>query len=160
MLKNLDNTQKAYTSLIFFAILSIVYWIFSDSFSNWSMTINPLVALLVGIILNPAYIVLLTFLFNQYSFRGLVAGFLIAISFDIISLGHSILKSGLLPTDGSTIPLYTYSDTTIYKLFPAFLQNQVGVFILYVIIPVLLIYLAFRIIRRSASFNRILKEAI
>lgn len=157
MFENLDNKEKAYGTLIIFGIIAYIFYIISDGFSSWTKTANPFLAMAASIILNPAYIVLIIYLWNQYEFRGLIAGLLVSISIDILSLGHSISSTGLLPQDPA---FFTYADTTFFKLIIPYVQGTVAVFILYVILPVLLIYLALRIIRRTSSFNKIFKEAI
>lgn len=154
---DLNNKQRAYATLIFITILSAVFWWYSDYFSNWSMNANPFLAILVTILIHPEYLFLIYILYTQYQFRGLFSGILISIAFDIISVGHSVLRAGGLPTD----PIfYTYTDTIFYKLIYGWFPGVAGPFIVYVVLPVLLVYLALRIIRRSASFNKIFKEAI
>jgi hypothetical protein len=161
MLKHLDNKKKAYGTLIVFAILALAFWYFSDTFSLWASQTNTWVVMLVSIILNPAYFVLIYWLFKEYGVRGIFSGILISLGIDIISLTHSISKIGILPTGTESLPLYGYSDTLFYKAISQFLgAHPFVVFILYVVIPVLLVYLALRVIRRTSSFNRIVKEAM
>lgn len=161
MLKNLDNKQKAYGTLIVLVVISLIFWFFSDIFSTWAATSNAFLVMIVSILLNPAYILLIYWLYTQYSFRGIFSGILISIGIDIISLTHSISKAGTLPLSSEAYPLYGYADTTLYKIISHLIgSNPAAAFILYVIIPGLLFYIALRIIRRTASFNRILKQAM
>jgi hypothetical protein len=152
-----DNKSKAYGTLIAFAIIAGLFWYYSDAFSNWAMQSNPLLAMVASLLLNPSYLFLIFFLFKQYSYRGIAAGLLISFALDIVSLGHSVLKTGELPMDAVS---YTYSDTTIYKLIYPAMHNQFAVFFLYVIVPVLLVYLSLRVIRRTSSFNKLTKSVI
>lgn len=157
MFKNLDNREKAYGTLILFAVVAYIFYMVSDGFSLWAKTANPWIATMASIILNPAYIVLIIWLWNEYELRGLLAGLLISISVDIMSLGHSIGLNGMLPSDAA---FYTYSDTTFFKIITPFFHGKTAVLILYVALPILLVYLALRIIRKNASFNKIFKEAL
>jgi ABC-type uncharacterized transport system permease subunit len=157
MFKNLDSKQKAYGTLGLFLILAFVFWQISDQFALWTSTANPWIALIVSIIINPAYAFLIYFLWKEYDFRGLIAGIIISIGVDIISLSHSIVKIGAMPTDPA---FFAYADTTFFKIINPYFQGQTATFILYVIIPALLFYLALRIIRRNASFNKIFRESI
>lgn len=154
---NIDSKQKAYGTLVLVAIVSLIFWWFSDSFSIWLMNANPFLAMASSLLLNPSYLVLIYILYKQYSYRGIAAGILIALAIDISSLSHSISRFGIPPTDAA---LYSYSDTTIYKILPHFMHNQFGVFVLYVVIPTLLVYIALRLLRRTASFNKVVKQAI
>jgi hypothetical protein len=157
MALNLDNKTRAYGTLILFGILAAVFWYFSDQFADWTSNSNPLLAMIVSIVLNPSYILLIYWLYKEYSFRGIIAGILISISIDIISLAHSIRMTGILPTDSIS---YSYADTQIYKIMYPMVHSSFGVFFLYVIIPTLFVYLSLRVIRKTSSFNRITKEAI
>jgi len=158
---NLTNKQKAYGTLLVVIIISVISWYFSDSYSIWTSTASPWLAMLANIILNPAYIILILWLWSEYGWRGVISGFLISIAIDIVSLTHSVLKSGMLPTGITAVPLFGYSDTLIYKEIIKILSaGPVAVFITYVVIPVLLVYISLRIIRRNASFNRLFKELI
>jgi len=155
-----NNTNRTLTIFIVVGLLSLFYWYISDTFALWTSTTNPLLALIVGILLNPAYIYLIYDLYKSYKLRGIIAGLLISISFDIISLTHSLLKVGLLPTQTESLPLYGYSDLAIYKFMYPIIHGPIGVFLLYVVIPVGLIYLAFATIKRTTSFNRIFRKAL
>lgn len=157
MIKDLNNKKRAYITLVIFGIIALAFWYYSDDFSTWSTTANPLLVILVSIVINPAYIFLIYTLYKQYNWRGLIAGILIAIYVDIISLAHSIPRIGTIPTDSA---LFSYSDTSIWMMINKFISGQVGTFILYVIIPVGIVYLALRIIRKTSSFNRIVRESI
>jgi len=156
----LDQKEKAYGTLVIFVAIAFVFYQISDSFSMWLSTMNPWIAMLITIILNPAYVILIYWLYQQYDLRGILAGFLISLAIDIISLTHSITSSGILPTDGTALPLYGYADTTIFKLIAPYINSQFTLIILYIVIPSILMYLALRIIRRNVSFNRIFKESI
>lgn len=157
VLKNLDNRKRAYLTLGIFVALALIFWYFGDSFSAWISGINPWIALVLNILINPAYLVLIYVLYTEYDGRGIFAGILISLAVDIISLTHSVSKlGGAIPTG----PLSGYSDTTFYKILYPLTHSQFAVFFLYVILPSLLVYLAFRIIRRSASFNKIFRESI
>lgn len=160
MLQNLDNKQKAYGTLIIFGIIAYLFYIFSDGFSVWLSTTNAWLAMIVAIVLNPAYLLLIYWLYKEYDLRGIASGILISLAIDIISLTHSITNSAILPVDGTALPLYGYSDTTFFKLIMPYLHGTTALLVLYVVIPVVLMYLALRIIRRTASFNKILKEAM
>lgn len=160
MFKNLDNKEKAYATLIVFLVICVLFWYISDNFALWSSTSNLWLVLLVNILVNPAYAILIYWLYTQYDWRGIISGLLISIAIDIISIPHSISKLGLLPQSNDSLPLYGYSDTTFYKLIYHHISGQTGAFILYVVIPIILFYFALRVIRRTSSFNRILKQAI
>jgi hypothetical protein len=155
--RNLSNKEKAYTTLIIFLAISIAFWFYGDDFSNWASNNNPWLVMVVSIILNPAYAFLIYALYREYEFRGVLAGLLISIALDIVSLPHSISKIGILPSAG---PLHAYTDTLFYKILGTNFPGAVGTFMLHVILPSLIVYLALRIIRRTSSFNHILKEAI
>ena len=152
-----NNKQRAYATLFIIGVVAFAFWWFSDIFSAWAVNANPFLVILVTILIHPEYLFLIYVLYRQYEFRGLFAGILISISLDIISLGHSITRAGGLPSDPV---LYTYTDTTFYSLINTWFPGVAGPFIVYVLLSVLLVYLALRIIRRSASFNKIFKEAI
>jgi hypothetical protein len=159
--EDIHNKTKAYLTVLIFLIFSTVFWLISDPFSLWVSKINPWLALIVTILINPAYILLIYWLYSQYKIRGLISGILISLALDIVSLMHSINFSGILPTNSESIPLYGYADTIIYKGLIQFLPvGKITVFLLYIVIPTLIIYLSLRIIRRSTSFNRIVKEAM
>jgi len=157
--KNLNNKTKAYGTLLIFLAFSFIFWKYSDAFTTWCSISDPLIVTIAYIVLNPAYIVLIYWLWKEYSFRGAISGLIISIAIDIMSLAHSILLDGKLVT-GIT-PLQTYTDTTFYKIITAYIApSPFAVFLLYVIIPTALIYLALRIIRKTSSFNKIVRESI
>lgn len=157
LFKNLDNKKKAYFTLIILGLISLAFWYYSDAFALWSSMANPWVAMIANILLNPAYLFLIIWLWDAYQIRGFLSGILISLGVDIISLAHSVHTQGIMPVDTA---LYSYADTTFYKLIYLYIQGPTAVFIIYVILPVALFYLALRIIRRTASFNKIVKEAI
>jgi len=154
---NLDNKMRAYATLIVIAILSLIFWWYSDIFSAWCVTANPFLVILVTILIHPEYLFLIYFLYKQYSFRGFFSGILISIALDIISLGHSISRAGGLPVDAS---LFSYTDTSFYTMLKDLFPGVAGPFVVYVVIPVLLVYISLRIIRKTSSFNKIFREAI
>ncbi len=159
--ENIHNKTEAYLTLLVFLILSTVFWLISDSFSILVSKMNPLLALVVTILINPAYLLLIYWLYTQYKIRGLISGILISLALDIVSLLHSINFSGTLPLSVESLPLYGYADTIIYKGLIQFLPpGKFTVFLLYIVVPTLIIYLSLLIIRRAKSFNRIMKEAI
>jgi len=159
--KPFHNKTKAYLTLTVFIVLAIIFWVASDAYALWTSQINPALSLIIGIILNPAYLFLIYWLFSEYKWRGLIAGILISIAIDVISMTHSIAQSGILPTSLEALPLYGYSDTLIYKGMISFIPTgYFAVFLLYVVIPGLLMFLSLRIIKSAASFNRIVKEAM
>jgi hypothetical protein len=160
MFENISNKSRAYLTLVVFAAIAFAFWKYSDAFAAWTMTSNIWLVMVVSIVINPAYIFLIITLYHQYNWRGLLSGLIISIAIDIISLTHSILKAGVLPVDSTASPLYGYADTTFYKLMYDYIHGPTAVFILYVVIPTLLIYLALRIIRKTSSFNKIVKESI
>lgn len=154
---NLDSKGQAYMILLVVVAVSIAFWYYSDSYSDWSMHANPWLAMVANLVLNPAYIFLIAYLFSKYSWRGLISGLFISIAVDIASLSHSIRMDAMMPNDAAA---YSYADTLLFKIFPSQFHNWFGVFLLYVLVPVLLVYLSFRIIRRTASFNKIFKESL
>lgn len=153
----ISNRERAYGTLVVIGILAFIFWKMSDSFSNWAATTNPWVAMIASILLNPVYLFLIYVLWKEYKGRGLIAGLLVSLSLDIISMGHSIDIGGLLPANSS---LYTYADTTLYKIIYPLINGQTGTFVLYVLLPLALVYIALRVVRRNSSFNKIFKEAI
>ena len=154
-----NNKEKAYGTLAAFFIIAFLFWKYSDAFTTWSSSANPLLVTIAYIVLNPAYLVLIWWLYKSYGVKGAVSGVIISISLDIISLSHSILSNGLLPSGIS--PLFAYSDTTAYKFLTTFIsQSPMAVFILYVIVPTALIWLALFLIKRKSSFNKIVRESL
>ena len=151
---------KLYIIFGLFLLISLLYWYFSDSYSLWTSMTNPWLVMVVSIILNPAYAFLIYLLWTQYEFRGIIAGLLISLGVDIVTLSHSIPFNAVLPTDLQATPLYSYSDTLIFKIISPYIQGTLASFILYVIIPLLLFFIALLVIGRVSSFDRIFKEAI
>lgn len=148
--------------LIIIAIVivsSFIFWIVSDSISNWGKIANPWLGMLVYTILNPVNWFILYFLIKKYGFRGLLSGFIIAIIIDIFSLPHSIMFMGGLPSDA---PLFLYSDTTFYHglILPIFGAGWLGVFMLYVILPTILIVIAALIVQPKTFVTIFKKQTI
>ena len=160
LFKNLDNKKKVYLILLAFIALSLAFWYYSDIYSSWAQSANPYLVVVINLFINPAYIFLIFVLWEEYDLRGLFAGILISMAIDIISLSHSILHNGILPAGAQASVLYSYADTLIYKIIYPVVNGPVGVFVLYVVIPVTLVYIAFRLIRRTSSFVKIFREAI
>lgn len=155
--KNLDNKTKAYGTLIVIVALAGLFWYYSDAFTAWTTTANPWLVLIVSIIINPAYIFLIYTLYKEYNVRGMLAGIFISVAIDVMSLPHSINKAGALPTDAA---LNGYSDTTFYKVLYNYIHGEIGSIIVYIVLIGIISYLALRIIRRTASFNKIVKQTI
>lgn len=150
----MDARNTAFAILIAMAILSYALWYYADGFAKWTMVGEPLVVTIVYLLTNPDHLAILAFMTKSKGARGALAGFFVISAFDIASWAHYITLSGALPGDPSS---YVGLDTIIYKVFyPNF---PLGTFGLYVVLPVLLMVVAYEILF-PRSFVSLIKRAV
>lgn len=161
----MDKSSKIKLEIFIFllvlAVVSFVYYFISDAISLWSVYASPWLVILVYTLLNPINWFFIYYLVKDYGLRGLASGLLIAIDVDIISLAHSILRSGGLPQGTTASPLYTLGDTAIYKglIIPIFGTGWFGVFFMYFIFTVIIAILAALIVDHRI-FKKIINKII
>ncbi|MEK6884564.1 MAG: hypothetical protein AABY22_33335, partial [Nanoarchaeota archaeon] len=151
-ISDLSSKQKANFLVGVFIVFALIFYYYSDAIGILAKNSNPFFALFLNIATSPVYLLLIYWLWGAYKSRGVIAGFLISVAFDIVDVIHSIPRIGTMPSDPA---LFLYSDTIIYRLFPEWLRTNVGVFILYIIIPILLVIIARNVIHKERSFLRI-----
>ena len=141
--------------IIGFIIFAVVFYLYSDKIAEAISSLNPFLILLAMIILNPVYLIFIIALFEIYGFRGVLAGLLISVSADLISLPHILTKSGGI----SEVSWKLMPETTFWNVLPEFLKNSTGVFLVYIIISVLLVILALMIAHKK-NFKSIFIKSI
>ena len=144
--------------LVLTFIYSLLMWYFSDSIGPWGTTANPILIVIVNAVTNPIYLGFLLFLIihsftvfklNKNSLNYLkvtIAAIIFALAIDILSPIHSFDINYTLPQSTNVISIY--SDTLLGSLLAPILQpmKQLGTFILYVVIPFLLVIISLLIV--------------
>lgn len=149
----MDFENQGITIIIIFIISSILAWWFSDSLSSWSISANPFLVLTFYLLTTPAYLTLLLSLTYVRKIAGFFASFFIILSFDIISFPHSFSLTMANLFTGSNL----FSDSILVQLMPFLTQiGYFGSFILYVLIPVILMLIALEILG-IRTFTKIIK---
>lgn len=157
MVMKLRNTR---TIIIGFFIFALIFFLYSDSLVNSINSLNPILGLLVITLLNPVYLIFIWSLNKEYGVRGLLAGFLISIAADAISLPHFLTLSG----QHSTVSTNLVTELTFWNVFPEWLRTttinlpgaglvNLGTFLIYVALTTVMIIVALMI-----AHNRRFKE--
>jgi len=131
------------TAIIILAVIvaaSFILYSYADQFATWSKQGDPLSVSVAYLLLTPAYILMLILLAKTKGVRGFLAGLLIIVSFDILSFPHYITQTGTLPTEASS---YVGLDTIIYRTWQPFPLGTLGI---YVIVPTILLVIAYEIV--------------
>lgn len=150
---SLDKTRR----IVFgFLIASIIFFLYSDQLIAYISTLNPIVMLIISYLLSPMFILLLYFLYREYGFLGIISGFIYSIASSIITLPHLIMYSG----QPSTASLKLFTDNIVFDMLPDSIKTTViklpiinevnlGVFVMYVLIPFAMIIIALMISQKK-----------
>jgi hypothetical protein len=160
---NLKNTRNI---LFIFVFFTVVFFIYSDRIVTYLSSLSPLLVLFFSIFISPIYVLFIISLYNQYSFKGALAGYIISLGVDCISIPHIFTKSGEL----STASLNLYTDSVFWGLMPQFLKDitinipydgqvNLAVFLIYIVFPISLIIIAL-MIATGKKFPKIFKDSI
>lgn len=148
----IKNTKQIMIAFIIFVVL---FYFFSDKIVAMLDGDHPLVILAITLLLSPVYLIFIWILYSNYGFRGALAGTLISLASDIISLPHVLnLVGEKYMETWNFIP-----DLIVWNLLPGFLHNSFGIFLVYVGIPILFIVSSFMILHKK-TFKQIFMKSI
>lgn len=142
MFDDLNLEERGIYIIIGFIAMSIIYWVFSDAISAWSTSANGLAIIFAYFLSNPVYLFLIISMSAWKQLKGFLSSLIIVLAFDIASLPHYIKLAGALPSDASS---FFSVEMAIFKTSHIF-ASYIGTFIIYVLIPILLMILALEIV--------------
>lgn len=151
------NTRQI---IIGFIVFSIIFFLYSEKVVDTISSLSPFWILLIVPLLNPIYLIFIFSLFKEYGFKGVLAGFIIAISTTLISIPHIITKGG----ETSEAYFNMVTDISIWKMIPDFIKFDIGgvnfgSIFMYIGISTLLIVLALMIVHKKKFKEIFLKSA-
>jgi hypothetical protein len=144
-----SNGELASRIMLIFFIASLGAYYYSDSINKWSEGAGLVESVVAYILLNPIYLSFIYYLTEKYKNRGFIASVLVVLALDIQSLPHVVHMSGVVSTDPTT---FLFIDSIIFRNYAG-----VGVFGLYVVLPFILVGLAYEIVAPS-TFVKIFKK--
>lgn len=150
----MDSKGKALAILAVFTIIFYILWSYADAFAQWTKT-GDIMSVAVGYMLtNPEHLAIIGFMAKTKGIRGFIASLFVVSAFDIASLAHFITQSGALPNEASS---FAGLDTITYRAFyPNFI---LGTFGLYVLLPTLLLVIAYEIVS-PGTFTSLIKRGV
>ena len=151
-----DDKKKDIFIFALITLSGVIYYAVNNAYDLWAInpTTNWAIALILYYTLSqPVYILFLYLIYERYQVRGLVAGIMLMVSFDIMSLPHSI--ASVMPGQNTLVPndpnLSPYAD---WQLAHALSVNGVIGFwpliLIYIILPTALDFLALLIVSPAA----------
>ncbi|MCL4519781.1 MAG: hypothetical protein M1587_11360 [Thaumarchaeota archaeon] len=143
-----DERHSAIIIFILITISGIGYYVANNFYDSWAASTgtNWFLALLVYYFASqPLYLIFLYLMYDKFDFKGLIAAILLMISFDIMSLPHSVQslslgQTTLVPNDPNLAP---YADWQLLHAMSA--HGIVGfwqLMLVYIAIPTVLDFLA------------------
>lgn len=157
--------KSAKWMICLFAILAIIYYLYSDSIVSYISTLHPLLIILATTILSPIDILFICFLWKNYGFRGAIAGFGVSLASSIISLPHIYLMNGQYNANSYSLT----TESTFFNLLPQYLRDGVvnlpfgqvnlGVLLVYLGISIGLVILALMILHKK-KFKEVFMNSV
>jgi hypothetical protein len=156
MFEKFDIEEKGYAIVAGFIALSVIYWLVSDRISVWSQSASAILVITAYLLSNPTYVFLIYSMTIWKRAKGFISSLLIALAFDITSLPHYLPYRGGLPADPSS---YFSVELALAKSGIVGMLGVAGPFVIYVVVPILLIIVALEIVGIRV-FTKIMKEHV
>lgn len=122
-----------------FSLASLLSYWYAPNLTEWGKTSGLIESVIIYIIINPVYIGAIGFLSSKYHLRGFIASLFTIVALDIQSLPHVVVDG--VTQDPTT---YLFLDSIFYRNF------GVGLFVLYVILPISLMIIAYELVSPGA----------
>ena len=138
----MNNKLKVWLICLGGLLINIFFWLIADSYAEWSVKAPIILVFLSYYALNILNWGVITGFYFWKKWRGVLAGFLVTIWWEIVSLPHAVSFSGKLPVDSQ---LYSTLDVLTMRMLP-FLNGRIGIVFLYVIFPILFLFLSSKLL--------------